>query len=94
MDILNTRRLRVSVRLFNPGYGERFRWWRLGTYTSRDHGRPRQETNVYGAILGVQWEVKWRPAGRTGDLGCCHVGCTRPMPHEHTGAGPERVGHR
>lgn len=67
MDIINTRRLRVSVRLFNLGYGERFRVWSLVTYKSRDHGRPRQETNVHGTVLGVRWEVKWRPDGRTGD---------------------------
>lgn len=67
MDIINTRRLRVSVRMFNPGYAERFRVWSFCSYKSRDHGRPRQETNLSGALLGVQWHFKWRPDGRTGD---------------------------
>jgi hypothetical protein len=66
-DIINTRRLRVSVRLFNRGYGEQFQWWHFGIYKSRDHGRPRQETTLHGALMGVQWDVKWRPDGRTGD---------------------------
>lgn len=67
MDIINTRRLHVTVRRFNPGYGERFRWWTYQTYMSSDHSRPRRETNWSGAVLGTQWHVKWRPDGRTGD---------------------------
>lgn len=67
MNLINTRRLRVMVRRFNPAYGESFRWWIVGTYKSRDHGRPRQETNLHGAVAGVLWHVKWRPDGRTGD---------------------------
>lgn len=67
MDIINTRRLRVSVHRFNPGYGERFQLWSCSTYLSRDHGRPRAETNVCGAVVGMQWHMKWRPDGRTGD---------------------------
>lgn len=67
MDIINTRRLRVTVRRFNRAYGESFRWWIVGYYKSRDHGRPRQESNYHGALAGVLWNVKWRPDGRTGD---------------------------
>lgn len=68
MNLVNTTRLRVTVRRFNPGYGERFHLWSLDTYRSSDHGRSRPETNVSGAVIGVQWHVKWRPDGRTGTL--------------------------
>lgn len=65
MNLVDTRRLRVTVRRFNPGYGERFQLWSFGTYRSSDHGKPRQETNVSGAVVGMQWHVKWRPDGKS-----------------------------
>jgi hypothetical protein len=68
MDIINTNRLRVSVRLFRPLYGERFTNFSFGSYRSSDHGKPRLERNYFGRVLGVIADVKYRPDGKRAAL--------------------------
>lgn len=64
MDIINTNHLRVSVRFFRSGYGERFSDLNFGSYASSDHGKPRQERNYYAHALGVVADMKYRPDGK------------------------------
>lgn len=64
MDLCNTNRLRVSVRLYSRDFAERFADAHCGSYKSGDHGMPRLETNWYAQILGVVVHVKWRPDGK------------------------------
>lgn len=63
-DIINTNRLRFTVRRFSPGYSERFSDFSCGTYRSGDHGKPRKETNMYLHAFGIVANVKWRPDGK------------------------------
>lgn len=69
MDIINSNRLRVSVRTFRRGYGERFSDWQFGAYRSSDHGKPRQERNFSAHVLGMVTHVKWRPDGKRAAVG-------------------------
>jgi hypothetical protein len=64
MDIINTNRLRVSVRLFRKAYGEYFSALSLGSYRSSDHSMPRLETTYFARALGIVADVKWRPDGK------------------------------
>jgi len=64
MDIINTNRLRVSIRLFQRGFGERFLDLRWGGYKSGDHLKPRLESNYHAQALGVVAHMKWRPDGK------------------------------
>lgn len=64
MDLINTNRLRVSVRAFRNGYGERFLDFAAGSYRSSDHCKPRLERNYYAHALGVIAHVKYRPDGK------------------------------
>lgn len=64
MNLVNTNRLRVTLRRQNPGYGERFCYFHLNRYASRDHGKPRAESNVNAQVLGMVCAVKWRPDGK------------------------------
>ena len=66
MDLVNTNRLRVSVRTARPAYGERAWDWTHGSYRSSDHGKPRRETTWYAHIGGLVVNVKWRPDGKRG----------------------------
>lgn len=64
MDIVNTNRLRVSVRPYRREYAERFTDVRFGAYNTADHGMPRRERNWYATLLGIVAHVKWRPDGK------------------------------
>jgi hypothetical protein len=64
MDIVNSNHLRISVRFFRHGYGERFTDFHGGSYKSRDHDRPRPERNYYVKALGIVGELKYRPDGK------------------------------
>lgn len=64
MDIINTNHLRVSVRRFRRGYGERFGDLQFGSYRSNDHGKPRPERTFYAHALGIVADVKYRPDGK------------------------------
>lgn len=64
MDIINSNRLRVSVRRFRDVYGERFSNFSYGSYRSSDHGKPRMETNYFAHVLGIVANVKYRPDGK------------------------------
>lgn len=68
VDIINSNRLRVTVRLFRRGYGERFGDFRFGAYCSSDHGKPRLERNFYATALGIVADIKWRPDGKRSAL--------------------------
>ena len=65
MDIINTNRLRVSLRLANRNYGERAWDWNYGTYLSRDHVKERPERTYYAHLGGIVAHVKVRPQGKT-----------------------------
>lgn len=64
MDIINTNHLRVSVRTFRRGYGERFFDIHCGAYRSSDHGKSRPERNIYLRAAGIVAELKFRPDGK------------------------------
>ena len=64
MTIINTNRLRLSVRTFRRDYGEWFRDFTLGRYISADHGKLRRETNLYLTAFGIVAHLKWRPDGK------------------------------
>lgn len=65
MELINTNRLRVSLRLFRRGYGERLRDVSYGAYRSSDHDKPRAERNYYAHGLGMVVRLKWRPDGKS-----------------------------
>lgn len=64
MDLINTNRLRVSLRTFRRGYGERFGDFHRGMYRSSDHGKPRPERNYVMHAIGLVGHIKWRPDGK------------------------------
>jgi hypothetical protein len=64
VDIINSNRLRVSLRFFRPGYAERFWDFGYGSWHSSDHGKPRLETTIHAKALGIVADVKWRPDGK------------------------------
>lgn len=64
MDVINTNRLRISIRRFRRKYGEYFSAFSFGSYRSSDHGKPRFETNYFARFLGLVAELKWRPDGK------------------------------
>lgn len=64
MNIVNSNRLRVSIRFVRRGYGERFCDMSFGTYRSADHGKPRPERNFYAHAVGIVADMKWRPDGK------------------------------
>lgn len=64
MDIINTNRIRVSVRRYRRGYGERVRDFSYGTYNSSDHGKPCMETNFFLHVWGIVANMKYRPDGK------------------------------
>lgn len=66
MDLINTNRLRVSLRTARSAFGESVFDWRMGSYRSSDHGKPRKETTWYAHVGGIVANVKWRPDGKRG----------------------------
>ncbi len=64
MDIVNTNRLRITVRTVRRNYGERIRDLQFGSWFSSDHGKPRRERTWYASALGVVAFLKWRPDGK------------------------------
>ena len=64
MNIINTNRLRISVRTCRRGYGEHFLDLSYGSYRSRDHGKPRRERNYFAHAIGIVAELKFRPDGK------------------------------
>lgn len=69
MELINTNRLRISIRFFRRGYAERMTDLCWGRYYSGDHGKPRLETNYYFNGFGLVAHVKWRPDGKYAALG-------------------------
>lgn len=61
---MNTNHLRIGLRTFNRGYSERFHLFRITTYMSSDHDKPRQESNYVIECLGLILSIKWRPDGK------------------------------
>lgn len=64
MDLVNTNRLRLSARTFRRGYAERPHLFRVTSWKSSDHDKPRQETTVVLETLGLVLSAKWRPDGK------------------------------
>lgn len=64
MELVNTDRLRVSVRFYRPESAERLSDFHAGSYRSADHGMPRPERNLYLHAFGIVAQMKWRPDGK------------------------------
>lgn len=62
MDILNTKRLRIS--LANQRKHWDAPWFIAQHYRSRDHGKYRHEHNFGLFLFGRGVYVKWRPDGK------------------------------
>jgi len=64
MDLINTNRLRLSARTYRRDWAEEPRLFRVTSWKSRDHDRPRHETTVVVETAGLVLSGKWRPDGK------------------------------